>query len=172
MRLFHNEYFCGKVRLVQIQGPLRDGVLEFESPKVTVGRHPSCDLRFPANLPGVSRKHAEITREGDRFRLNDYSTGGTFLNGQKVVHAYLEDGDTLTFGAGGPAFSFRLRKVAEPPPNGKGAAASAEPPVPLREEADSPDIIELKPDMILSDVEETEEAGLEDLFEEDIPEKE
>ena len=54
----------------------------------------------------MSRKHAEIIREGNRFKLVDLSANGTFVNGKRVKEVYLKDGDVLTFAEGGPKVSF------------------------------------------------------------------
>ncbi|MGZ8783179.1 MAG: FHA domain-containing protein, partial [Gaiellaceae bacterium] len=48
----------------------------------------------------VSRRHAELRREGPAWWLVDLdSTNGTELNGKRAKRAKLEDGDTITLGA-------------------------------------------------------------------------
>ena len=54
----------------------------------------------------LSRRHARIIREGNRFKIVDQSTNGTLVNGQLVPEAYLKDGDVITFSEGGPKISF------------------------------------------------------------------
>lgn len=45
---------------------------------------------------GVSRDHAEIFKIGDRYAVRDLgSTNGTFVNGQRIREAVLNDGDIL-----------------------------------------------------------------------------
>ncbi len=110
------------IQLVHIQGPLKGEIQEFASEGISIGRHPSCDVQFPADLDILSRKHAQIVREGNRFKLIDQSTNGTFLNGKPVKEAYLKDGDILLFADGGPKVSF-LTKVGEPPVEMPQAAA-------------------------------------------------
>ncbi len=100
------------VQLVHIQGPLKGEIQEFSESAILIGRHPTCHLRFPKGLSVVSRKHAQIVREGNRFRLVDQSTNGTFVNGKRVKEAYLKNGDVLVFSEGGPKVSF-LTKVIE-----------------------------------------------------------
>ncbi|MBN1931800.1 MAG: FHA domain-containing protein [Desulfobacterales bacterium] len=100
------------VQLVHIQGPLKGEIQEFSSPEILIGRHPSCQVRFPKDLSTISRKHAKIIREGNRFKLIDQSTNGTFLNGKRVKEDYLKDGDVLIFAENGPKASF-LTKIAE-----------------------------------------------------------
>jgi pSer/pThr/pTyr-binding forkhead associated (FHA) protein len=90
---------------------------------ITIGRHPSCHLRFPADLTAVSRHHAEIIREGNQFRLVDKSTNGTFVNGKRATQTLLKNGDVLAFSEVGPKVSFlaeiregALEPEAAPPP--------------------------------------------------------
>lgn len=100
------------VQMVHIQGPLKGEIQEFSQPLILVGRHPSCQVRFPADLTIMSRKHAEIVREGNRFKLVDHSTNGTFVNGKRLRETYLKEGDVLAFAEGGPKVSF-LTKIKE-----------------------------------------------------------
>ncbi len=97
------------VQLVHIQGPLKGNIQEFTKDIVALGRHPGCDLCFPKDLTTISRKHAEIVREGNRFKLMDHSTNGTIVNGKKVKETFLKDGDVLEIGEGGPKVSFLTR---------------------------------------------------------------
>jgi hypothetical protein len=64
---------------------------------ISIGRHPESNLVLAdAN---VSRNHAEIRPQGDRFVVVDLgSTNGTKVNGVRVDTQVLEDGDELTFG--------------------------------------------------------------------------
>jgi pSer/pThr/pTyr-binding forkhead associated (FHA) protein len=94
------------VQLIHIHGPLKGEIQEFAKDTITIGRHPSSDLKFPADLTIISRKHAEIMREGNQFRLIDRSTNGTFVNGKKITETLLRDGDVLEFADGGPKASF------------------------------------------------------------------
>ncbi len=100
------------VQLIHIQGPLKGEIQEFSESLISIGRHPSCHLCFPADLTIMSRRHAEILREGNRFRLVDRSTNGTFVNGKRVSEGYLKDGDVLAFAEGGPKVSF-LTQIKE-----------------------------------------------------------
>lgn len=118
------------VQLVHLHGPLRGEIQEFTAEVITIGRHPESHLRFPADLGIVSRKHAEIVREGNRFKLIDLSANGTFLNGKKVKEAYLKDGDVLTFAEGGPKVSFLSQMKEEPAEARPVSARPSHPPVP------------------------------------------
>ena len=65
----------------------------------TIGRNPSCTIRIRRERTDISRLHATITREGLRYRLQDHSSRGTFVNNQRVEGSYLLDsGDILGFG--------------------------------------------------------------------------
>lgn len=98
------------VQLVHIHGPMKGEIQEFTSNDIHIGRHPSCDLQFPKDLVAISRKHAHIIREGNRFKIIDTSTNGTFVNGKKISEAWLKNGDVLFFTEGGPKISFLTRE--------------------------------------------------------------
>ncbi|MCP4692207.1 MAG: FHA domain-containing protein, partial [Desulfobacterales bacterium] len=104
------------VQLIHIKGPLKGEIQEFSEPEISIGRHPSCHVRFPGGLTLVSRRHARIIREGNRFRMMDRSTNGTFINGKEIKEAHLKEGDVLTIGEGGPQVSFLTRMGALSPP--------------------------------------------------------
>ena len=94
------------VQLIHMQGPLKGQIQEFVKAEITIGRHPSCDVVFPADLQSISRQHAKLVRDGNRFKVIDSSTNGTTVNGQKVSTQYLKNGDVITFAADGPKVSF------------------------------------------------------------------
>jgi pSer/pThr/pTyr-binding forkhead associated (FHA) protein len=143
------------VQLIHIHGPGKGEIQEFFDGIISIGRHPSCNLLFPAELTSISRRHAEIRREGNQFKLVDSSSNGTFVNGKKVTECFLREGDVLEFADGGPKVSFLTKivdgssvpgkPVSSPPaspspgeapaPVGKGVPeqpwmSSPEPPVP------------------------------------------
>lgn len=122
------------VQLVHIQGPMKGEIQEFGEPTILIGRNPSGHVHFPKDMTIISRKHAEITREGNRHKLVDHSTNGTFVNGKRIETAYLKDGDVLTFSEGGPKVSF-LTKILEgqpqiqsTPQHGAGPESGSMPP--------------------------------------------
>jgi YD repeat-containing protein len=63
-----------------------------------LGREPDNDAMLPD--PKVSRHHARIRRDGERYVLADLgSSNGTFVNGERVnAPASLEDGDVILLG--------------------------------------------------------------------------
>lgn len=109
------------IQLVHIQGPLKGEIQEFSDNEISIGRHPSCHVRFPKDFAIISREHARIFREGNRFKLIDQSTNGTYLNGTKITEAILKDGDILLFADGGPKVSF-LTKLGESPSDSTSVA--------------------------------------------------
>ncbi len=109
------------VQLVHIEGPMKGEIQELSEPTISIGRYSSTHVNYPKDLSVVSRKHAEIVREGIRFKLIDQSTNGTFVNGKRIKEIYLKNGDVLTFAKNGPKLSF-LTKVVE----GQAAATKVE----------------------------------------------
>jgi len=64
---------------------------------IVVGRSPESDLCIPH--PSVSRKHCELWRELDRYRVRDLqSTNRTRVNDSIVDETDLSDGDHITIG--------------------------------------------------------------------------
>jgi hypothetical protein len=64
---------------------------------ITIGRHPDSNLLLAD--PNVSRNHAEIRPQGERFAVVDLgSTNGTRVNGVRVDTQVLQDGDEVSFG--------------------------------------------------------------------------
>ena len=72
--------------------------VEFEQPKIILGRHRSCDLII--NEQNISRKHATIEQTESAIQVEDLgSINGTFVNGRRVsVPVALNQGDRITIG--------------------------------------------------------------------------
>ncbi|MDX9787852.1 MAG: FHA domain-containing protein [Desulfobacterales bacterium] len=100
------------IQLIHIEGPMKGEIQEFSQPEITIGRHAACDVCFPKDLTIISRHHARIVRDGNRFMLVDSSTNGSFVNGKQVKEAILKDGDVILFAEGGPKLSF-LTQILE-----------------------------------------------------------
>lgn len=83
--------------LVVTRGPNSGSKFEVDKPVVTVGRHPDSDI-FLDDVT-VSRRHVEITRNGDSFTVSDAgSLNGTYLNRERIEAAELATGDELQVG--------------------------------------------------------------------------
>ncbi len=101
-----------KVQLIHIAGPLMGEINEFCQPIIVFGRHPESQVMFPENCTAISRKHASIMREGNRFKLVDHSTNGTMVNGKEEKEIFLQDGDVLLIGGDeGAKVSFLTQKI-------------------------------------------------------------
>jgi DNA-binding NtrC family response regulator len=75
----------------------RRPVVSLGAPSTVFGRDPTC----PGYIPGtdVSRRHAEIVREGPLYVAQDLdSRNGLFVNGRQVKQAALSPGDVLRLG--------------------------------------------------------------------------
>jgi hypothetical protein len=88
-----------------------DQKLDIAKPVVVIGRSPESDQVVDHNT--VSRQHATIKLEGERFYLYDLgSTNGTFV-GERQIHepVAIEDGMTVRFGE--KAFVFKVISLEE-----------------------------------------------------------
>lgn len=64
---------------------------------VVIGRLPECEVVL--NDPNVSRRHAEVVRQGDEIVLRDLgSTNGVKVNGTRVQSTILYNGDEIAIG--------------------------------------------------------------------------
>ena len=84
--------------LVVRSGGGRAGESFFPSAERTlIGRSPECDV-FLDDVT-VSRKHAELVRDGETFTITDLgSLNGTFVNKKRIESTELEDDDELQIG--------------------------------------------------------------------------
>ena len=94
------------VQIVHIEGLRKGQIDELAAARITIGRDPSSHVVYDKSLRNVSRRHAEIVREGNRFLLKNLSPNGCLVNGQTTQEAYLKQGDVITFAEGGPKVSF------------------------------------------------------------------
>jgi pSer/pThr/pTyr-binding forkhead associated (FHA) protein len=132
------------VQLVHIEGPLKGEIQELSDAEIVIGRHPDCQVHFPKDVVTLSRRHARIIREGNRFKLLDQSTNGTFVNGKLVSEAYLKDGDVITFTEGGPKVSF-LTQVSDQPAPQPSPSAPVPPAAPAVPRAAAPSPLPVNP---------------------------
>ena len=85
-------------RLVVRQGPIPGQIFELNRNEISIGRDISND--FVINDAEVSRKHAKLTLEGDRYKIEDLnSTNGTYIDGQRLIGPHvLAIGEIIMFG--------------------------------------------------------------------------
>lgn len=85
-----------------------------DGPITAIGRTPNNDICID-NL-AVSRNHAQIIREGDRFVIEDLdSNNGTFVNGNRIHRHILNDNDTILVGKHTLHFQMAGSAAAAPP---------------------------------------------------------
>jgi hypothetical protein len=95
--------------------PAEVGVLTWDGgrheatrPRAVVGRSKDADIQV--SDPNVSRRHAELRREGSAFWLVDLdSTNGIEVRGKRVKRLKLEDGTRFTIGSTEVTFSRETR---------------------------------------------------------------
>lgn len=85
-------------RLVVRQGPIPGQVFELTKSEVIIGRDIAND--FVINDAEVSRRHARLTLEGERYKIEDLnSTNGTYIDGQRLMGPHLMAiGEIIMFG--------------------------------------------------------------------------
>jgi pSer/pThr/pTyr-binding forkhead associated (FHA) protein len=112
------------IRLRQIKGADSGREFEFEQDLIRIGRMPDSDVNFDPEVDlDASGRHAEIRNEDGRYLLIDTgSRNGTWLNGQRIKHAALNDGDEIELGRGGPMLEIASVGV---PPSSKRPSVSA-----------------------------------------------
>jgi len=87
----------GSAVLVIKKGPDAGMRFTINRDVISIGRHPESDI-FLDDIT-VSRRHAEIHRDGDDFSLLDTgSLNGTYLNRERIETSPLESGDEIQIG--------------------------------------------------------------------------
>jgi predicted component of type VI protein secretion system len=110
--------------VLKVTAELPPAEYQITAPTTDIGRLPS--LKVPLPHRSVSREHAQISRVGEQFMVQDLgSKNGTWLNDQQVTAPTpLSDGDTLLIGD--VPLLVILSRVDEP--NTMQATAVASPP--------------------------------------------
>lgn len=87
----------GKSLLVIKKGPDAGMSFTLDRDIIVIGRHPESDI-FLDDIT-VSRRHAEIRREGGTYVITDTgSLNGTYLNRERIDSAPLSNGDEIQVG--------------------------------------------------------------------------
>jgi pSer/pThr/pTyr-binding forkhead associated (FHA) protein len=114
--------------------------MELMDRAITLGRDSGNTIAI--TNPGISKHHALLIRDGHDYKLFDlHSANGTWVNGERISVAKLNDGDTARFGPvelryeGAPVkkTTVGLRK-----PKLTGAEATVAAPKPLALPSDQP----------------------------------
>ncbi|NRA32380.1 MAG: GGDEF domain-containing protein [Polyangiaceae bacterium] len=88
---------AGAPCLVQIAGDDLGTQSDLDKGEVDIGRDESCTITVNSDL--VSRQHASVQKLGSAYIVADLgSTNGTFVNGDKITHKKLDDGDQIRVG--------------------------------------------------------------------------
>ena len=100
-----------KPRIAAITGKLEDTVISMNEGPVLIGRQAGATLKI--GNASVSRRHAVIEKEGDRFVIADLgSRNGTFVNDVPVRRRELQHGDRVRIGES--QFFFLFEDTDEP----------------------------------------------------------
>ena len=93
-----DEIPTGMGALVVLRGPKAGSRFLLDEPVTTAGRHPDSSI-FLDDIT-VSRRHAEVRRDGDRYLASDAgSLNGTYVNRERIEgDAELTAGDELQIG--------------------------------------------------------------------------
>lgn len=84
----------GHAGLILQRGGRLERVIGWQGDRMILGRATECDIVLAT--PEVSRRHAMIVRDGDRFEVRDLeSINGTFVNGERVTRRTLQVGDVV-----------------------------------------------------------------------------
>ena len=85
---------------LEVVDPTGHRFVDIENAVTTLGRRTECHIRLSGT--DVSRDHAEIVRDGEKYVLRDRgSRFGTFINGEQVTGDHeLKHGDTVRLGQG------------------------------------------------------------------------
>ena len=80
---------------------------ELDGERTVIGRSKDCDIQV--SDPNVSRRHAEVRRDGAAYVLVDLdSTNGVEVAGKRVKRVELSDGSRFTIGSTEVVFSEEL----------------------------------------------------------------
>jgi hypothetical protein len=80
-------------------------------PHIVIGRSSKCHIKYTDDYRTVSREHASITIDGNRYILhhNPAAANPTYVNGSVVGGAYaLQNGDEVQFSSNGPRMRFNV----------------------------------------------------------------
>jgi len=87
----------GPALVVRSGGGMAGQSFQPEEGRTLIGRSPECEV-FLDDVT-VSRRHAELVRDGETFSIRDLgSLNGTYVNRRRIESAVLEDDDEVQIG--------------------------------------------------------------------------
>ena len=87
----------GTALVVRAGGGIEGQTFVPSETRTLIGRSPECEI-FLDDVT-VSRRHAEILRDGDAYTIRDLgSLNGTYVNRKRIESAVLEDDDEVQIG--------------------------------------------------------------------------
>jgi phosphoserine phosphatase RsbU/P len=99
---------------LEVTDALGRRIVPVSKPQFEIGRRETNDLRLAGSE--VSRDHAEINVDGNRFTLRDRNSRyGTYVNGEQVTDRVLVHGDRIRLGRTGGAEMVFLLADTQPP---------------------------------------------------------
>jgi pSer/pThr/pTyr-binding forkhead associated (FHA) protein len=110
---------------LEVTDALGRRVIHIDKPVFSIGRRSGNDLQLVGS--DVSRDHAEIALDNDRFLLRDRgSRYGTYVNGEAVSEHELKHGDLVRLGrSGGAELVFLLDDATQSPASSDKHTTSA-----------------------------------------------
>ncbi len=85
--------------LIRVEGDEIGQITQLLGVPLTLGRHSSCSICLAD--AGVSRRHAQVSRIGDKYQIEDLgSANGTYVGSNRIQRQILEDGDVIQLGPG------------------------------------------------------------------------
>jgi pSer/pThr/pTyr-binding forkhead associated (FHA) protein len=111
-----------------VSGALFSKVFPVTGP-VVIGRAAECDISVPADE--ISRRHALVKPTPEGLAVEDLgSSNGTFINGKRVQHGFLNPGDELRLDAVrfilvAPGMEMATAQMPKMPPTGAPRAAGS-----------------------------------------------
>lgn len=138
-----------KADLVLLKKNGANKAFPLNSDVVIIGRRHDCDLQIP--LPTVSRRHCQITLNGETLKIEDLgSKAGTFVNDRRIGEdgqGNLKPGDCIRIGP----LTFVCQIDGKPekiiPPKKAGTPAKAAKPPAKKTPLEEPDLDDLDADL-------------------------
>ena len=104
-----------------VLGTLFELPVEDSREKWEIGRGKGADIEIDAE--SVSGRHCQLIHEKGRWKIvNMMSVNGTFVNGRKVLSAYLKAGDVIGMGGVELVFDARVKRSRAGPRTGASSA--------------------------------------------------